>query len=130
MQLVGNKLANSIWEGDAGGGCSAAKPQADSSDEEKRGWVRAKYGGKELLRVADHPTIPALRAAVAARDVPAVVSVVASCPEVSLSILLHAARECNFAELVQFLLWNGAKQEVDISSLVHLMKTCGCSNLI
>jgi aromatic ring-cleaving dioxygenase len=106
------------------------KPQADSSDEHKRSWVRAKYGDKQMLRVAEHPTIPALRAAVEARDVPAVVSVVASCPEVSLSILLHAARENDFAELVQFLLWNGAKQQVDISSLVHLMKTCGCSNLI
>ncbi|XP_059486764.1 centaurin-gamma-1A-like [Neocloeon triangulifer] len=127
MQLIGNKLANTIWEADLG---SRSKPRPESSNEEKRSWVRAKYGDKDFLRVPEHPTIPALRVAVHERDVRTVLSIVVSCPEVSLSILLHAARENHFAELVQFLLWNGAKQEVDISSLVLLMKTCGCSNLI
>ncbi|XP_065334451.1 centaurin-gamma-1A-like [Cloeon dipterum] len=127
MQLIGNKLANEIWEADLG---SLKKPSPDSSNEEKRSWVRAKYGDKDFLRVPEHPTIPALRTAVLRRDVRTVLSIVVSCPEVSLSILLHAAKENQYSELVQFLLWNGAKQEVDISSLVHLMKTCGCSNLI
>ncbi|XP_013777379.1 arf-GAP with GTPase, ANK repeat and PH domain-containing protein 1-like [Limulus polyphemus] len=46
MMSLGNKVANSIWEGNTRG---RAKPTPNSSREEKERWIRAKYELKEFL---------------------------------------------------------------------------------
>lgn len=46
MLMIGNKLANSIWEG-----CKKdrIKPNSKSQREEKEKWIRSKYEGKEFI---------------------------------------------------------------------------------
>lgn len=140
LRLVGNTLANSVWESDVRG---HAKPSPYSTVEEKRSWVRAKYAERQFLTQRAPCSAIQLQSAVRDRDMASVVAEVARTPGASpaLQALLILALEERNEALAQFLEWNGAKQTVaevhqqehdskEISSLVDLIKSCGCSNLI
>jgi Arf-GAP with GTPase, ANK repeat and PH domain-containing protein 1/3/4/5/6/9/11 len=53
MLLIGNTLANSVWEKNANG---KKKPIASSSREDKEKWIKSKYECKSFLATCDFTT--------------------------------------------------------------------------
>jgi len=50
LTSLGNKIANSIWEGNLSSKCALKKPTPNSSQEEKEVFIIAKYCSKEFLQ--------------------------------------------------------------------------------
>ncbi|CAB0010562.1 unnamed protein product [Nesidiocoris tenuis] len=128
MLSIGNRLANSIWEGDLKG---RRKPIPTSNREEKERWASAKYVTKEFLTPLDSPTHLShqLFEAVTRNDMKGVIdSLIRGEPDIINTPLspqdsrtpLHLACFSGNLAIAQLLLWYNA----DVSTLDNEGRSC------